>query len=59
MVVLKEMGTSNEEIARRLEISVASVATLYRRARSKGYEVVIVLPGAHLGLFEGEVEDHE
>lgn len=59
VVVLKEMGASNEEIARRLQLSVASVATLYRRARSKGYEVVIVLPGAYLGLVEGEAEDHE
>lgn len=54
VVVLKEMGLNNEEIARRLEISPTSVATLYRRARAKGYEVVAVLPPESLGLYEGE-----
>ncbi|ABI67444.1 sigma-24 (FecI-like) [Syntrophomonas wolfei subsp. wolfei str. Goettingen G311] len=36
-----------------------SVATLFNRARSKGYEVVIILPGDTLGLFKGEEEDGE
>lgn len=50
VVVLKEMGLSNEAVARRLGITAATVATLYSRARSKGYEVVIVLPGESLGI---------
>ncbi|HWP98160.1 MAG TPA: sigma-70 region 4 domain-containing protein [Syntrophomonadaceae bacterium] len=57
VVVLKEMGRSSEDIARQLQISTSTVATLYNRARTKGYEVVIVLPGAILGLVEGEDED--
>lgn len=54
VVVLKEMGKSTEEIARTLKISASTIATLFNRARSKGYEVVIVLPGDTLGLFPGE-----
>lgn len=50
VVVLKEMGESTESIARKLQISPSSVATLYNRAKTKGYEVVIILPGAALGL---------
>lgn len=57
VVVLKEMGKSTEEICQQLQISSSTVATLYNRARSKGYEVVIVLPGEVLGLFEGDNED--
>ncbi len=54
MVVLKEMGKSSAEIARALKITASTVATLYHRARSKGYEVVIVLPGDVMGIFGGE-----
>ena len=43
-VVLKETGLGNEEIAKRLGVNSATVATLLSRARSKGYEVVIVIP---------------
>ena len=50
VVVLKEMGATTAEIARRLGMSPNSVATLYNRAKGKGYEVVIVLPGTALGL---------
>lgn len=57
VVVLKEMGKSTEEICQQLQISASTVATLYNRARGKGYEVVIVLPGEILGLFEGDDED--
>lgn len=59
VVVLKEMGKSTEEITRTLKISPSTVATLYSRARSKGYEVVIILPGDTLGLFGGDADDSE
>ena len=60
VVALKEMGYSNGAIARRLGVGAGSVATLLQRARSKGYQVVIVLPGDPLGLFPdaGEPEDN-
>ncbi|MBO8169786.1 MAG: helix-turn-helix domain-containing protein [Thermoanaerobacteraceae bacterium] len=57
VVALKEMGHSSEEIARKLGLSTSSVATLLHRARSKGYEVVIVLPGDTLGIFGREEEE--
>ncbi len=59
VVVLKEMGKSSTEICRTLNITASTVATLYNRARSKGYEVVIVLPGDALGIFDEEDEDIE
>lgn len=57
VVVLKEMGTSAADIARRLSMSPSTVATLYNRAKSKGYEVVIVLPGTALGLAGADEEE--
>lgn len=51
VVVLKESGYSSEAIAKRLGISTGTVATLLNRAKSKGYQVVIVLPGDALGIF--------
>jgi len=54
VVVLKEMGKSSSEICRTLKITASTVATLYNRARNKGYELVIVLPGDTLGLYDGE-----
>lgn len=57
VVVLKETGKSTEEITRTLKISASTVATLYNRARSKGYELVIVLPGDVMGLYGGEDEN--
>ena len=59
VVVLKEMGRTTEEIARTLKISASTIATLYNRARSKGYEVVIILPGDTLALFNGEGDKNE
>ena len=59
VVVLKEMGKTSSEICRTLKITASTVATLYNRARAKGYEVVIVLPGDTLGIFGGEEEDAE
>ena len=59
VVVLKEMGTTTTEIARRLGMSPNTVGTLYNRAKSKGYEVVIVLPGTSLGLAGTDEEEGE
>lgn len=59
VVVMKEMGKSTEEISKTLKISASTIATLYNRARSKGYEVVIVLPGDVLGLYNEEVDEDE
>ena len=50
VVVLKETGLSAEAIAARLGISQASVATLYHRAKTKGYQVVIVIEGDPLAI---------
>lgn len=52
VVVLKEMGMSNEAVAKRLALAPGTVATLYNRAKTKGYQVVIILPGDSLGLFD-------
>ena len=52
VVALKEMGETAEDIARRLKISTSTVATLYSRARAKGYQVVIVIPGESLDIWE-------
>lgn len=57
VVVLKETGESSERIAKKLNISPSSVATLYNRAKAKGYEVVVVLPGSALGLSGAEEID--
>ncbi|WP_072912792.1 helix-turn-helix transcriptional regulator [Desulforamulus aeronauticus] len=57
VVTLKEMGFSTEKIAAKLKLSPSSVATLFNRARSKGYQVVIVIPGESLGLFGPEDEE--
>lgn len=56
VVTLKEMGRSTEEIARKLNLSASSIATLYNRAKTKGYEVVIIIPGDALGIFGMEAE---
>lgn len=59
VVALKEMGKSTEQISKTLKISPSTVATLYNRARSKGYEVVIILPLDVLGVFNEEDEANE
>lgn len=59
VVTLKEMGKTTQEIARTLKISASTVATLYNRARAKGYQVVIVIPGEILGLMAEEESEHE
>ena len=43
-------GRQTAAIAARLGLAEATVNTLLHRARRKGYEVVIVLPGSVLGL---------
>ncbi|MBS3970881.1 MAG: sigma-70 region 4 domain-containing protein [Clostridia bacterium] len=54
VVTLKEMGRSNEEVAKQLGLTASTVATLLHRAKQKGYQVVIVLPGDALNLFTQE-----
>lgn len=54
VVVLKETGYSAAAIAERLHLSQATVATLYNRAKTKGYQVVIVISGDPLNIFGGE-----
>lgn len=51
------MGYSGEAIARKLKLTAGTVATLLNRARSKGYEVVIILSGDPLKL--GLAEEDE
>ncbi len=53
VVVLKETGFSAADIASRLGISEATVATLFNRAKNKGYQVVIVISGDPLNIFTG------
>lgn len=57
VVVLRESGFSNVQVAKRLGISAGTVATLFNRAKRKGYQVVIVLDGDPLALFEPEGDD--
>lgn len=52
VVVLKEMGLGNDAVAKRLSLAPGTVATLYNRAKTKGYQVVIILSGDSLGLFD-------
>ncbi|RDV84651.1 RNA polymerase sigma factor [Ammonifex thiophilus] len=59
VVVLKEMGYPTEIIAKKLGLSPSTVTTLLHRARQKGYEVVVILPGQVLLPVEGEEEDEE
>ncbi len=59
VVVLRESGYGNSTIAKRLKISAGTVATLFNRAKRKGYQVVIVLDGDPLALFEPEEDETE
>ncbi len=58
-VVLKESGKTTGEIASILKLSPGTVSTLLNRARSKGYEVVIVIPGSILDILSGEDDADE
>ena len=51
VVTLKEMGYSTKRITKQLGLGASTINTLFNRARSKGYEVVIVISGNNLGLF--------
>ncbi|NLI11556.1 helix-turn-helix transcriptional regulator [Pelotomaculum propionicicum] len=57
VVTLKEMGYSTDRVAKQLNLSPSTVSTLYSRARTKGYEVVIVIPGQNLALFGIDEEE--
>ncbi|HBC91318.1 MAG TPA: RNA polymerase subunit sigma-70 [Pelotomaculum sp.] len=59
VVTLKEMGYAADHIAKQLRLSPSTVATLYNRARTKGYEVVIVIPGNNLGIFGSDEEEED
>jgi transposase len=59
VVTLKEMGYSSAKIAKQLGLNQSSVSTLLQRARSKGYEVVIVIPGGSMNIFSHEENDEE
>jgi DNA-directed RNA polymerase specialized sigma24 family protein len=59
VVSLKEMGYSTDKIARQLNLSPSTVSTLYNRARTKGYEVVIIIPGQNLALFGIDEEEED
>ncbi len=59
VVTLKEMGVSSADIGKRLGLSVSTVATLLTRAKGKGYEVVIVIPGHSLGLLGSDEQEEE
>ena len=58
VVALKETGHSTDTIAKRLDVGEGTIATLYNRARKKGYEVVIIIEGDPLGLGE-ELENED
>lgn len=57
VVALKESGFGNAQIAAQLRVSQGTVATLFNRAKRKGYQVVIVLDGDPLSLFDPGGED--
>lgn len=59
VVVLKEMGYANGAVASKLGLSPSTVATLYNRARTKGYQVVLVLSGDPLGIFGEEAGEQD
>ncbi|HHT28678.1 MAG TPA: sigma-70 family RNA polymerase sigma factor [Firmicutes bacterium] len=59
VVALKEMGMSNPQVAKRLGVTQGTVATLYNRAKKKGYQVVIVISGDPLALFDNDDNDDD
>ncbi len=59
VVTLKETGARLDVIARQLSLSESSVATLLHRAKTKGYQVVIVIDGDPLALNTSTTEEDE
>ncbi|HBQ94053.1 MAG: sigma-70 region 4 domain-containing protein [Firmicutes bacterium] len=59
VVALKETGVSSDAVAKRLGLSPATVATLYSRAKTKGYQVVLVISGDPLGVMAEEEEGED
>ncbi len=59
VVALKETGVKSEAVAKRLGLSPATVATLYNRAKTKGYQVVLIIDGDPLGVYDAENNDME
>lgn len=59
VVALKETGMGNDQVAKRLGLAPATVATLFNRAKAKGYQVVLVIGGDPLGVFAPEDEEGE
>ncbi len=59
VVVLKETGYSSQAIAERLSLSQSTIATLYSRAKQKGYQVVIVISGDPLNIFDANDSGEE
>lgn len=59
VVALKETGHGNKAVARRLGVSATTVATLYSRAKAKGYQVVLVLAGDPLNLYPDDDSDED
>ena len=57
VVALKETGVANDVVAKRLGVAPATVATLYNRAKAKGYQVVLVIAGDPLNLYAGDEEE--
>ncbi len=56
-VMLKESGYSSEEIAKKLQISLNSVSTMLARAKTKGYQIVGIIPDFEIGLNHPQLED--
>jgi len=59
VVTYKEIGRSTDDIAKILGLSPATVGTLYNRAKSKGYQVVIIIPGAEWGVIPPNEDNEE
>ncbi|MHB1652462.1 MAG: sigma factor-like helix-turn-helix DNA-binding protein [Desulfitobacteriaceae bacterium] len=59
VIMLKESGQTVEQISKRLGMSSSSVATLIARAKTKGYEIVCIIPGQELSLGGDEWSDED
>jgi transposase len=59
VVALKEAGKNVATSTKSIGISPATVNTLYNRARNKGYQVVIIIPGEEWGISSHDTNDEE